>query len=64
MSVNLQEYLPICQCGATMVAVWFTEKEYRKGYPTGRKRKNISHFECPNCFKRECVDDSFASEWK
>lgn len=49
-----------------MHAIWFTEKEsvIRGGTLiwTGRKRQNVSHFEC-DCGKSQPVDDTFAGVW-
>lgn len=58
-----------CECGAGFIPVWFIDEEYRYEnsgimYKTGRKRRACSHLECPNCFKRQCVDDSFDSDFK
>lgn len=62
------EDIPVCKCGTNMLPVWFTEEEYKVNggymYKTGRKRRNVSHFECPHCFKKECVDDSFAEPYR
>lgn len=56
------------QCGSKMLPIWFIEEEERKlngdTYKTGRKRKAVSHLECPNCFMRETVDDSFDEPWR
>lgn len=57
---------PVCpRCGCDMMPVWFIEEEYdsKYHYKTGRKRRACSHFECPECFQKECVDDSFDGEW-
>lgn len=56
-------------CGCDLEGIWFIEEEeiYDSGvkayYKTGRKRRNLSHLECPECWHREAVDDSFAQEW-
>lgn len=65
-----KEDMPICNCGETMLPIWFIEEEYKVNsitggmYRTGRKRRNVSHFECPQCFNKECVDDSFAEPYR
>ena len=52
-------------CGTEMEKIWFTEKEYSKsGWFTGRTRRAVSHLECPECFTREAVDDSFDGPWE
>lgn len=60
-------YCPTCQCGEKMKPIWFWEDEYKTAYSTmyktGRKRRNVSHFECDNCGKKEACDDSFAGQW-
>lgn len=61
-------YIECSRCGARMLPVWFEEEEekvengYR--YKTKRKRKALSHLECPLCYKKECVDDSFDQPWR
>lgn len=51
-----------------MIPIWFTEEEEKVvcgcRYKTGRKRRAVSHLECPNCFTKECVDESFDEPWK
>jgi hypothetical protein len=55
------------RCGSTMYPIWFEDEETRMIFgslhKTGRKRLACSHFECPCCFHKECVDDSFDGEW-
>lgn len=56
------------KCGQTMIPVYFTEEEtkttiYGTMYKTGRKRRAVSHLECPECWTKECVDDSFDGDW-
>lgn len=55
------------RCDAELVPVWFIEDEYKTEHgitcKTGRKRRAVSHLECPKCFKREVVDDSFDEAW-
>ena len=51
-----------------MMPIWFEEEESWIGYDgreykTGRKRTACSHFECPECFETECVDDTFDGPW-
>lgn len=54
----------ICEmCGTETRPVWFIESEWDGGVRTGRKRRNISHLECPVCGKRYTIDDSFAGAW-
>lgn len=61
-------------CGVKLVPVFFTEEETKtvpfgtqaKGaymYRTGRKRRAVSHLECPVCLKSYTVDDSFDGPW-
>jgi hypothetical protein len=64
-------YFGKCKCcGSELEPVWFIEEEeiYDSGvksyYKTGRKRKNINYLECPECWHKEAVDDSFAEEWR
>lgn len=57
------------KCRNIMIPIWFIEEEekYVNGYypyKTGRKRRAVSHLECPNCFTKECVDDSFDEPWR
>lgn len=51
-----------------MIPIWFTEEEEKVvcgcRYKTGRKRRAVSHLECPNCFTKKCVDESFDEPWK
>lgn len=57
-------------CGAELEAIWFEEEEEVYEPPikyirrTGRKRRNIAYLECPECWHKEAVDDSFAGEWR
>jgi hypothetical protein len=55
-------------CRSELYPIWFTEDEYEiiNGiqYKTGRKRNACSHLECPDCGKKECVDDSFDGSWR
>lgn len=52
---------PRCEC--EMQPIWFIEEEINEqGYKTGRKCRSCSHFECPICGKKECVD-MFDSAW-
>lgn len=55
------------RCGTHLVPIWFNEEETKvqdgRMWYTGRTRKACSHLECPNCFKKECVDDSFDRPW-
>lgn len=57
------------KCGSIMIPIWFTEEEVKHAngyypYKTGRKRRAVSHLECPYCFTKECVDDSFDQPWR
>lgn len=56
------------KCSVPLEPVWFTEEEYEvvNGimYKTGRKRRAVSHLECPCCLNREIVDDSFDGPWR
>ena len=50
-----------------MIPIYFVEEEERiengRKHKTGRKRRNISHFECQICGHKEACDDSFAEDW-
>ena len=65
MSKNI--YGVCSNCNANLMPVWFIEEETKivggRMYKTGRKRRAVSHLECPCCFKSVCVDDSFEEEW-
>lgn len=54
-------------CNTEFEPVFFIEYEYEtiKGnlFKTGRKRRAVSHLECPHCFHKECVDDTFDGAW-
>lgn len=69
MDITDTSNYPTCpKCGGTMFPVTFTEEETEitfsgTMYKTGRKRTAVSHFECPNCWTKECVDDSFCGPW-
>ena len=56
------------KCGSIMIPIWFTDEEEKVTYgcrhKTGRKRRAVSHLECPDCFTKECVDDSFDQPWR
>ena len=59
-----KQYLTCSKCGGNLVPVMFTEKEYLKGYPTGRKRSSCSHLTCDTCLRDEPVDgDYLAGPW-
>ena len=55
-------------CGKQMLPVWFIDEEEEiingSCIKTGRKRKAVSHFECPYCNAVECVDDSLDEPWR
>ena len=57
-------------CGAELEAIWFEEEQEVYEPPikyirrTGRKRRNIAYLECPECWHKEAVDDSFAEDWR
>ena len=58
----------LCECGGSLIPVWFTEEEYKVTqdgfqYRTGRKRRAVSHLVCEDCLKNFCVDDSFDGAW-
>ena len=65
--VNINKYGYCCKCGTPLKPVWFTEEEYKteegRMYKTGRKRKACSHLQCPSCFYKEIIDDSFDERW-
>lgn len=68
MNTNLKDLYPQCpKCDSVMQPIYFIDEEeiIRNGirYKTGRTRKAVSHFECPICSDRECVDDSFDEPW-
>lgn len=50
-------------CGTNLLASWFIEEEYKRGYKTGRVRQATKYLYCPNCGRIKCVDDSFDGEW-
>lgn len=63
------EYGTCHKCGNPLEPVWFQEEEYRKGtigtlIKTGRTRTACSHLECPRCFTKVCVDDTFDGPWR
>ena len=58
----------ICEnCSSPMIPIRFVEDEYHiengRQSKTGRRRYNVSHFECQICGHKEAVDDTFASDW-
>ncbi|MBO5969829.1 MAG: hypothetical protein J6S14_15155 [Clostridia bacterium] len=58
------EDLPECRCGFKQEPVWFIEEERDSHNAlTGRTRRAVSHFECPNCGRRSICDDSFDGDW-
>lgn len=71
LNVTKEIYSDCKSCGVPLEPVWFREKEItpqtgsRFYYPTetGRTKKSCSHLECPNCLRKECVDDSFDGPW-
>jgi len=64
MPQNTETYGVCVKCGTPLVPEWFTDKEYNsRGYPTGRVRRAVSHLECPKCWLKECVDDTFDGPW-
>ena len=64
-----QDFGLCSHCNSKLEPVWFTEEEtkiYRQTgglYKTGRKRRNVDYLICPICLHKECVDDTFASDW-
>ena len=65
---NPESRFPTCpDCHIKMIPIWFQDEEIKfyqgSMYKTGRKRTACSHFECINCFHKECVDDTFDGEW-
>ncbi len=43
---------------------YFKEKEYDVGGKlTGRVKNSLNSLECPKCFKKFAVDDTFDGEW-
>jgi hypothetical protein len=65
---NQNEYGYCSECGAELIAVWFTDIEYELvggvWLKTGRTKQAVSHLECEICGHRECVDDSFDGPWR
>lgn len=66
--MNISDVQIYCEnCLNKMHPVWFIEEEEKTKqgirYKTGRKRLNVSHFECDICGHKEAVDDSFAKDW-
>ena len=57
------KYGKCVKCGGFLRPVWFIEKEYYRGYPTGRKRRAVSHLECEDCLRNVNVDDTFDGDW-
>jgi hypothetical protein len=61
-SNNMFGYCEVCDTGLN--PVYFTEEEKNKsGWPTGRKRRAVSHLVCEHCGKKVIVDDSFDGAW-
>lgn len=64
-TLNFELFCENCQ--GKMIPIWFLEDEYHtengRQSKTGRKRRNISHFECQTCGHKELCDDSYASNW-
>ena len=65
MQINFELFC--VNCLSKMIPIWFIEDEYNtengRRHKTGRKRRNVSHFECQTCGHKEAVDDSFATAW-
>lgn len=64
----MQSKYGVCsKCGADLIPSWFTEEEVkyigRSIVKTGRNKTSCSHLECPSCFTKECVDDTFDGNW-
>lgn len=63
----MNKYGVCSRCGTDLVPVWFIDEETKVTnghmYKTGRKRRAVDYLECPFCFKKECVDDSFDGDW-
>ena len=63
----MSKYGYCSECGAPLEPVWFTEEETKVVggimIHTGRTRRAVSHLECPDCFNKEAVDDSFDGPW-
>lgn len=58
----------ICSiCNSDLIPIWFIDEERKTKagitYKTGRKRKAVDYLECPNCGKKECIDDTFDGNW-
>lgn len=58
-------------CDTPLEAEWFKEYEWKTSwvggyctqYKTGRWRYNINYLVCPNCLKKQVMDDTYAGEW-
>ena len=63
----MSKYGYCSKCGADLEPVWFTEKEMKPAQGgmvfTGRTRRAVAYLECPDCLKKEVVDDSFDGPW-
>ena len=57
----------VCDCGGSLIPVWFTEEETKVAngimYKTGRVRRACSHLVCEDCLKNFCVDDTIDGPW-
>lgn len=55
------------RCDTKLEPIWYKEEEHKVKdgvlFYTGRERISCSHLECPQCFKRETVDDTFDKDW-
>lgn len=65
---SVYDYGECPKCGSKMLPIWYRAEEEKiihgHRYITGRTCRAVSHLECPNCFHRETVDDSFDEPWR
>ena len=62
---NDNKYGECERCGEPLIAedLYIDYERDKNGILTGRKRLDIGYLICPSCFKKYCVDDSFATQW-
>lgn len=62
------EYGYCVECGHSLEAVFFIEKEEKicggVRILTGRVRKAVDYLYCPICGHKETVDDTFDEPWR
>ena len=66
--MKINKYGKCANCNTELEAIWFEEEEIKtfQGimYTTGRKRRAVDYLICPECYSKECVDDSFDEPWR